>query len=102
MFYDKTLKLMTISEGYVDESGIYHIGQDETVLKTIPCDIQPYSSELLYRDYGFQDQVSKRVFCDLDSDINNGGIVKDETGKRYVIKKNIPWDDYLDVMLDDE
>ncbi|SHK42235.1 hypothetical protein [Desulforamulus aeronauticus] len=101
MFYNKSLSLLTISEGTVDDLGIYHVGI-ETVLKTIPCDIQPYSSELLYRDYGFREQVTKRVFCNLDSDIKNGSIVIDEAGQRYMVKKIIEWDDYMDVMLYDK
>lgn len=100
MFYTKYLNLIAVSDGYVDEWGIYHKGV-ETVLKTIPCDIQPYSSELLYREYGYQEQVTKRVFCDLDSALVNGAIVEDITDKRYMVKRIIPWDDYLDVMLDD-
>ncbi len=98
MFYDKILRLLAITEGYLDDLGIYHAGT-ETVLKTIPCDIQPYSSELLYRDYGYREQVTKRFFCDLDSDIKNGSAVMDEAGQRYIIKKIIQWDDYMDVML---
>lgn len=101
MFYDKTLKLMATGQGYVDESGIYHVGQ-ETELKLIPCDIQPYSSELLFRDYGYQEQVTKRVFCDVDPNIKNGMIVTDIADVRYKIKKIIPWDDYLDVMINEE
>ena len=101
MFYDKKLQLLTIGQGYTDDDGIYHKGE-EGVLKSIDCDIQPYSSELLYRDYGYQEQVTKRVFCDLNSDIKNGIFVKDEAEKRYKIKKIIPWDDYLVVVIDDE
>ncbi|MEA4926307.1 MAG: hypothetical protein VB084_13475 [Syntrophomonadaceae bacterium] len=101
MFYDKIINLLTITEGYIDDWGIYHEGT-ESVLKIIPCDIQPYSSELLYREYGYQDQVTKRVFCDIDENIQNGMNVSDKNGNRFKIVKVIEWDDYLDVMLDDE
>lgn len=101
MFYNKNLSLLAISEGTVDDLGIYHSGE-ETVLKSIPCDIQPFSSELLYKEYGYREQVTKRVFCDLDSDIKNGSIVMDEAGQRFMVKKIISWDDYMDVMLYDQ
>ncbi|EHQ90171.1 hypothetical protein [Desulfosporosinus youngiae] len=101
MFYNHTLYLLNVNPGELDDYGIYHEGQEQ-VLKSFPCDIQPYSSELLYREYGYQEQVTKRVFCDLDSDIKNGKIVRDGSGQKYMIKKIIPWDDYMDVMLDDE
>jgi len=101
MFYDQTLDLITTSNGYLDEWGTYHEGT-ESVLKTIDCDIQPYSGDLLYREYGYQEQVTKRVFCDLDLDIKNGMTVTDANSKRFKIIKVIDWDDYLDVMLDDE
>lgn len=101
MFYDKTLKLMTTGQGYTDDYGIYHTGE-ETELKSIACDIQPYSSELMYREYGYKEQVTKRAFCDIDSDIKNGMIVVDANDRRYKVVKIIDWDDYLDVILDDE
>lgn len=101
MFYDKILNLLTNTEGYIDDWGIYHEGT-ESVLKTIDCDIQPYSGELLYREYGYQEQVTKRVFCDIDDDIKVGMFVTDSNEKKYKIIKVIDWDDYLDVMLDDQ
>jgi len=101
MFYDKILNLLTNTEGYIDDWGIYHEGT-ESVLKTIDCDIQPYSGELLYREYGYQEQVTKRAFCDIDDDIKMEMTVTDAIGKKFKIIKIIAWDDYLDVMLDDE
>lgn len=101
MFYNKSLNLLTTTAGYLDDWGVYHEGE-ESVLKTIQCDIQPYSSELLYREYGYQEQVTKRVFCDLDSDIKNGISVIDANNNRFKIVKIIEWDDYMDVMLNEE
>ncbi|OCZ52195.1 hypothetical protein [Dehalobacter sp. TeCB1] len=101
MFYDKKLDIITTGQGYVDDYGIPHKGE-ETVLKSISCDIQPYSSELMYREYGYQEQVIKRVFCDIDPDIKKGMIAIDANGKRFKIVKIIDWDDYMEVMLDDE
>lgn len=100
MFYNKSLNLLK-TDGYLDDWGVYHEGT-ESVLKTIQCDIQPYSSELLFREYGYQEQVTKRVFCDLASDIRNGMTVIDANNNRFKIMKIIEWDDYMDVMLYEE
>jgi len=100
MFYRKTLEIIDLYDGSTDDDGIYHIG-DEYTIKSITCDIQPYSSALLYRDYGYNEQVTKRVFCNLDADIKTGMIVKFENYKFKIIKI-IEWDDYMELAIDDE
>lgn len=97
MFYDKELEILGISEGYTDDYGIYHPGQ-EILIKTIDCDVQPYSADLLYREYGYSEQVTKRAFCDIDPVLKIGGYVRYKNQK-YIIKKIIEWDDYIELML---
>ena len=99
MFYDKEIELLIEGEGYTDEYGIWNEGE-EVPFKTVECDVQPYSSELLYKDYGYKERVKKRIFCDDDGAIINGMAVLYK-GVRYVVKLIIPWDDYLEVMIDD-
>ncbi len=97
MFYDKELKVLSESEGYTDDYGIWHDGE-VTDLKTIYADVQPYSSELCYKDYGYRVQCTKRVFCDIDIDIVEGTLLKIET-KRFKTMKIIRWDSYMELMI---
>lgn len=99
-FYGKEIQVIGQGEGYLDDSGIWHDGT-ETVIKTIPCDVQPYTKELAYKDYGFTVDCTKRVFCDPDTDLQNGVKVQ-YNGEPYVIVKLIDWDDYYDIMLDNK
>ncbi len=96
-FYDKQIEIMGQSEGYLDDSGIWHDGE-ETVIKTIICDVQPYTKERAYKDYGFTIDCTKRLFCDIDTDITVGITVK-YMDIPYIIVKLIDWDDYYDIML---
>lgn len=98
MFYNKEIELLTQTEGYVDSKGICHDGED-IVLKKIMADVQPYSSERLYREYGYNVKCVKRVFCDLDNKIVEGMKIKYQNNF-YIINKIIEWDDYLDIMID--
>jgi len=106
MFYDKEIDILGLSQGYTDDDGIYHPGE-VIVTTTIPCDVQPYSSDLLYRDYGYNEQVTKRVFCDINSILKSGVYVSykepyESEATRYKIKRIIPWDDYMELMLNAE
>lgn len=99
MFYNKTIELLGFTEGYVDDNGIYIKGT-ETTLKTIECDVQPYSSQLLYQDYGYQEQCTKRVFLEPDNDFMVGKKIR-YNGKLFKIVRVIEWDSYYQLMLDD-
>ena len=96
-YYDKQIEVMTQADGTLDDDGIYHNGV-ETVVKTIDCDIQPYTKEQAYKDYGFVIECTKRVFCDNDTVLELGGIVR-YNNELYAIKRLINWDDYCDIML---
>lgn len=74
-----------------------------THIKDMDCDIQPYSTELLLKTYGYSIEVTDRIFCDLDIAVKVGAIIKykDKWGndKSYEVRKIIPWDDYMEVMV---
>ena len=97
MFYDKEISILS-DTGFLDENGLWVKGVNETV-KTIECDVQPYSRELAYRDYSFEEDVKYRVFVEPDETIKLGAKVeyKDTI---YNIVKIIDWDDYFILLLD--
>lgn len=96
-FYNKSIQIMKKTEGHKDSNGIWIKGGLEPV-KTILCDVQPASREQIYKDYGYYIECSKRVFCDIDTDLTVGGIVK-YLNESYTISKIIEWDDYYDMFL---
>ena len=59
-------------------------------VRTIQCDIQPYSAELLLRSYGYNIEVTKRFFIDDIFDIKIGTILMFGTEK-HEVKKVIEW-----------
>lgn len=74
-----------------------------TWVKDIDCDVQPYSTALLLKTYGYNIEVNKRIFIDhFDSDIKIGTVFKykDKYGIDISLEvKVIPWDDgYMEVM----
>lgn len=93
MFYNKEIKILAVEDGEVDDLGIYVLGDIEDESKTIECDVQSYSKERLYQDYGFSDDVTFRVFCDPNPDLETGVLVE-YCSKIYKIKRIIKWDDY--------
>lgn len=77
---------------------------DQTVKDNINCDMQPYSTEKLQHDYGFNIDVTKRVFMDIDNNIVD--LVETQHKTLYLkdgntvfeIRKIISWDTYMEVM----
>jgi len=67
------------------------------LVKTIDCDMQPYSTELLIKSYGYDIPVTKRFFIDDIADIKIGTILQYKA-EQHEVKKIIPWDNYFDVM----
>jgi hypothetical protein len=100
MFYEHEALIYSPNIGFTDDDGIYHPGNKDNpnFIKSIEADIQPYSADLLYKEYGYKEEVTKRMFCDSDKTINVKNLIKVEDGW-YLIKKIIPWDEYMDVML---
>jgi hypothetical protein len=97
MFYDKKLQVYTMTEGYKDEDNIWIEGKLE-YLKAIVADVQPYSQDLLKKQYGFDIEVTKRVFCDLDLNIVIGSVFKLDANNIWEVRKIIQWDDYMELM----
>ncbi len=97
MFYDKEINIMSYTEGYKDKYGIWHDDKMESI-KTIDCDVQPITRELAKRDFGYEEDVSHRVFCDIE-DIEAGTIIK-YNNKYYEVLKMMVWD-YIDMIVGD-
>ncbi len=95
-FYDKQITLLKEIEGHM-----YHgswIDGTLSPFKTISCDVQPASREQIFKDYGYYIDCTKRVFCDVDTDIVDGDIVEYK-GIQFKINKIIEWDDYFDIFM---
>ncbi|QCH29256.1 hypothetical protein [Clostridium tyrobutyricum] len=100
MLENFTVGLYVKTEGHNTGTG-WVPGTDE-YKKDIDCDIQPYSQELLLKDYGYDIKVNKRIFIDYyEPLIEIGTIIKyvNKRGKTEVYEvKAIPWDDeYMEV-----
>jgi len=73
-------------------------------VKTIDCDLQPYSTALLLKNYGYNIEVTKRIFIDhFDADVKVGTVFKYKDGygqDSNLLVKAIPWmDEYMDISL---
>lgn len=95
MFYNKEIDIWNIGEGYKDDDGIYHEGGLQ-YSKTLMVDVQPYSTERLKKDYGYEIDVNKRIFMDLDDSIQINTVIKYK-GNSMEVKKYLEWDDYMEV-----
>ncbi|MBV4417123.1 hypothetical protein [Clostridium tyrobutyricum] len=100
MLENFTVGLYVKTEGHNTGTG-WVPGTDEHK-KDIDCDIQPYSQELLLKDYGYDIKVNKRIFIDYyEPLIEIGTILKyvNRRGETEVYEvKAIPWDDeYMEV-----
>jgi len=98
MFYDFNVDIYNKAPG-TKVGGIFIPGVLERV-KNVICDIQPYSKALLLKQYGYDIEVNKRIFMDVDVSVKIGtvfyyinpqGIVE-----KYEVKVIIEWD-YLEV-----
>ena len=66
-------------------------------MKSIYADIQPFAESISFED-GFQIEISKRMFCDIDSTITEDSYVE-INNQKYKVMKIKKWDDYLEVHL---
>lgn len=95
MFYNKQVEIWNIGEGYTDSHHIYHEGE-LWFSKTIRVDVQPYSTERLKKEYGYEIDVNKRIFCDLDNEIKINTVIKYKNNSMEV-KNFLEWDDYMEI-----
>lgn len=97
MLFNKTLGLYNTIAGHKDDFGSW-VPESEEHIKDIDVDLQPYSTELLLKTYGYNVEVTNRLFCDLDLDIKIGATLKDDI-QSYEVRKIIPWNTYMEVMV---
>lgn len=99
MFYDKKVKLYKKGNVVVNDYGVVDRGEDIFICD-MKVDLQPYSRELLKRDYGIDEICSKRIFCDFNDNVKSNRVVvyKD---RKYSIVALVEWDDYMDVILNE-
>ena len=69
-------------------------------VKDVLCDLQPYSTALLLKDYGYNVEVNKRIFIDYDNSIKIGTVFYyvnlQGVTEKYEVKTIINWD-YLEL-----
>lgn len=71
-------------------------------IKNIDVDRQPYNRALLLKQYGYDVDVTDRLFYEydgIDTDIKINSILKDENNNEYEVRKFIPWDDYMEIFV---
>lgn len=96
MFYNKEISILS-DTGYLDDNGLWVDGED-IVVKTIDVDLQPITMEIAYRDYGYTENVSYRVFADIDPLLKNGTTIQYMDYKLTIVKV-VVWDDYCILLL---
>ena len=100
MFYDKEINIYAYSE-YEDEHGINREGYKKIEFEEpVMVDMQPYSSAKAKRDYGYDIECTRRMFCDIIPEITEDCLIE-YNGKFYKIEE-IPWDDeYYQILLNE-
>lgn len=97
-YYNKEIQIYLYSDTE-DENGISRVGY--SLFKTddpLLVDMQPYSSEKAKKDYGYDIECVRRMYCDIISQITEDCIVK--YNDDFYKVEEIPWDDkYLEVLL---
>lgn len=83
MFYDTTIEILQSPE--------------DVLIKTIDVDVQPYSGTVAF-DYGLSLEISKRVFCDADTEISEQLYFKMDNVYYKVINVK-GWNDHMEVFL---
>lgn len=72
-----------------------------TYVKDVDCDIQPYSTTLFLKQYGYNIEVNKRIFMDFEPSVTIGTIFyytnPQNILEKYEVKAIVNWD-YLEVM----
>ncbi len=92
-FNNTVMEIVELTD-YNDYENTYN----KVTLGTVNGDLQPYSGELLMRDYGRNKECQKRFFCGQNSNIQEGVYLKAE-GVYYMVVYVAKWDMGLTVML---
>jgi hypothetical protein len=90
-----TIKSKVISK---DAEGITHTNYVEIKKKYLS--IQPYTSELAKKEYGFDKIVNARTFPEPDVDINENNIIEVSPTERYIIHPPLKYDSHYEVLLE--
>lgn len=90
------------ANGHQDSHGSWIT--ESTYLYDIDVDLQPYSTQLLIKQYGYDIEVTNRIFYEgNDSNIIIGTLLKEKISdmitQTYEVKQIIPWDTYMEIML---
>ncbi len=100
-FYDKEIQIYIYDDDIKDKHGINREGY--ALFKTddpIMADVQPYSTEKAKKDYGYDIECTRRMFCDIIPEITEDCIIK-YNNQFYEVAK-IPWDDdYFEILLNE-
>lgn len=70
---------------------------NSSIIKTEYVDIQPFLKNYSFED-GFDFEVTKRAFCDIESTINENSYLLIKNEKYKVMEIKI-WDTYIEVFL---
>lgn len=57
-----------------------------------------YRRDLIFKEYGYYIDCTYRIFCNPDSDLKEGSIVK-YGDEQFKVMKIVPWDDYYDIFI---
>jgi hypothetical protein len=68
-----------------------------TVIKTILADVQPHSKNVSFED-GYSLEVTHRVFCEKDDQLNLARYVRIE-GQIYIVLDLKEWSEYVELFL---
>ena len=97
MFYNKTLNVAVVEDGYTDEYSIWHEGAT-SFGDDIECDVQPITKELAFKIFGVDINVKYRIFTDAVFEV---GAIIQYAGKLYRVENVLNWDDYCDFIVND-
>ncbi|WP_010236277.1 hypothetical protein [Clostridium arbusti] len=101
MLKNTTYALWNKGQGSINSHGDYVT--TDIFIKNIDLDKQPYNKELLLKTYGYDVDVTNRLFYEhygVDEDIKINSILKttDDT-EEYEIRKFIRWDTYTEIFV---
>lgn len=96
MFYNKEIEIYNLCS-YEDEFGVTH-EDGYKLVGSLMVDVQPYSSEKLKKDYGYDIECTKRIFMDFNKNMVESTLIK-YRNEIFEVKKIIEWDDYLDIAI---
>ncbi|AGF56459.1 hypothetical protein B0P06_005272 [Clostridium saccharoperbutylacetonicum] len=100
MFYNKEIQIYIYGDKK-DDHGITRTGYSPLATdEPIMVDMQPYSTEKAKKDYGYDIECTRKMFCDIIPQITEDCRIK-YNEKFYKITA-IPWDDdYLEALLNE-